>query len=243
MIRLSQLINHRGVCSRRQADRLIAQGMVKVNGEIAYLGQKVTEQDVILISDKPLRDNASKPWFILYHKPVGVVCTNALSVPNNLVHALQTAGFQCDEHWLAIGRLDKDSEGALLLTNQSQAAHALLHYQAQKSKEYIVTVNRSIDRDDIAALSGGIELDGQTTLPCEVYRLAPQIIMFRLVEGRHRQIRRMCQAIGCRVLRLQRVTFAGISLAGLSTGNYRKLEPQEVLQLTRLMGVNHESKA
>ena len=236
-IRLGQRISHLGYCSRRAADRLIAQGEVKVNGQVAVLGQKVTEKDVILISDKTLPNKRSQPWFILYHKPVGIVCSNAKTVANNLPTALKKSGFVCNEHWFAVGRLDKDSEGILLLTNYSEAAHALLHYQSQKNKEYIVTVDAKVSMEAIEVLRSGVKIGQTMTRPCDVFRLAEQVLMFRLVEGRHRQIRRMCQSVGLRVVRLQRISFAGLNVAGLAVGDFRKLATHEVEALKSVMGV------
>lgn len=234
-MRINQYLSHQGICSRRHADRLIRQGKVVVNGAVAAFGMDVSASDAILIENKPISIVPPPALYLLYHKPVGVVCTNADSVDNNLPKALADSGFELASHWFAVGRLDKESEGLLLITNQGAVAQALLHYKNKQAKQYIVTLDKAVSHQHLAQLSAGVQLGRERTLPCRVFRLAPQVIQFELVQGLNRQIRKMCQSLGFRVVRLQRVSFAGLSMQGLAAGEWRRLDAQEIAHIQRFV--------
>ncbi|QKI89686.1 pseudouridine synthase [Thiomicrorhabdus xiamenensis] len=232
-MRLNQYLSRYGVCSRRAADRLVRSGKVEVNGLPAELGMQVSEADQIRVAGRPVANFLPESWFVLYHKPRGVVCSKAHEVEGNLTQALIDAGLALPSHWLPIGRLDKDSEGLLLLTNQGQFADALLHKRQGKDKIYLVTVDKVVSEAQQRQLADGMLLGEQKTLPCSVSLLAPNILQIVLQQGLHRQIRRMCRQVGLQVLRLQRVEFAGLPLSGLASGQWRHLSEKEIDLLQR----------
>lgn len=232
VLRLNQYLSRYGVCSRRAADRLIRAGKVEVNGLVAELGMQVSETDHIRVAGRTVADRLPESWFVLYHKPRGIVCSKA-PVEGNLTQALIDAGLVLPSHWLPVGRLDKDSEGLLLLTNQGQFADALLNKRQGKDKAYLVTVDKTVSEKQQQQLAGGMLLGEHQTLPCSVCQLAPNIVQIVLRQGLHRQIRRMCRQVGLQVLRLQRVEFAGLPLSGLAPGQWCHLSEKEIDLLQR----------
>ena len=238
-MRINQFFSRQGVCSKRQADRWIASGRVVVDGKLAKVGMQISGTEKILIDNKPLATANIKPWFVLYYKPRGVVTSKA-DVAENLSDALLAAGLKLPQHWFPVGRLDKDSEGLLLLTNQGALADGLLKTGEQSApKRYLVTVDKTVELSQVEQLAAGVELPSrvqlQKTLPCKVSRLADNLLQFDLQQGLHRQIRRMCAVVSLRVERLLRIEFAGLTVNGLKAGQWRYLDLNEIQQLQKLI--------
>ena len=229
-IRINKYLSEAGVCSRREADRLIAEGRVTVEGVKAETGMKVTAESRILIDGKPIR-KPSAPVLIAVYKPPGVVTTSAEDEPNNIVTYV---GWP--ERIYPIGRLDKDSEGLILMTNQGDLAEAIAHARGRHEKEYLVTVDRAIDRAFVEKMSSGVRILNTTTRPCTVEKVSRFRFRIVLTQGLNRQIRRMCEALGYRVTELVRVRVMNISLNGLEIGHWRRVEGEEYEELLRELG-------
>ena len=218
-----------GVCSRRQADRLIAQQRVSVNQQLANVGMLISETDTVAV-DNEIIAIRPEPVYLLYYKPVGVVCTHKFSVKNSLAQTLDLP-----QRVFAVGRLDKDSEGLLLLTNQGDIVNKIMRAENKQAKVYRVWVDKPLSDEFIASMSSGVEILQQVTLPCEVERVSERLFKITLVQGLNRQIRRMCQALGYRVERLQRVQIMHLTTQGIEPGKYRHLHSAEVSQLHKFI--------
>ena len=232
-IRINKFFTEHGICSRREADRLIEAGRVTINDVVAKLGDHVRGGDVIA------RDGQVIPWgqtriYIKYHKPVGVTTTSEAHVPRNII---QEIGHP--ERIFPIGRLDKDSSGLILLTNDGDIVNEILRTEFGHEREYEVTVDRVYDRAALDRLAQGVVILGSKTKPCRVEPLGPKRFRIVLTEGRNRQIRRMCQAVGYRVVALHRVRIMHITLSGLPSGAWKPLTPHERAAL--LQGVGRPS--
>jgi 23S rRNA pseudouridine2604 synthase len=224
-MRINKYFSQRGVCSKRAADRLVLAGLVAVNGRPAKVGQQLDAQDVVLLNGQPLGERP-KPIYLLYHKPVGVVCTNDQSVPGNLVDALQYP-----QRLFAVGRLDKASEGLLLLTNDGAIFNPMLRPEQGHEKEYLVTVDKPITPAFVSAMSAGVPILQTITLPCAVTQLSRHVFNIVLTQGLNRQIRRMCEFFGYRVEKLQRTRIMHLQIDDLAANQYRDLSHQERLTL------------
>ena len=224
-IRINKFFTEHGICSRREADRLIETGRVTINNLVAKLGDQVSASDVIA------RDGEVIPWgqvriYIKYHKPVGVTTTSEAHVPRNII---QEIGHP--ERIFPIGRLDKDSSGLILLTNDGDIVNQILRTEFGHEREYEVMVDRPYDQAALDRLAAGVVILGSRTKPCRVERLGPRRFRIVLTEGRNRQIRRMCQAVGYRVVVLHRVRIMHLTLAGLPSGAWKPLTPREQQEL------------
>ncbi len=222
-VRINRWLSMMGVCSRKQADRLIKNGVISVNNTPANLGMKINQKDLVKVAGKVI-DERPKAIFMLYHKPIGIVCTHAPEVKNGLHQVLQS---QLEQRVFAIGRLDKDSEGLLLLTNQGDVVNQMMQAEHKQEKEYIVTVDKNITDDFIKAMSEGVEIFGGKTLPCKVEKLSDREFRIILVQGLNLQIRRMCKALGYRVKALKRVRIMNLELGKLKSGEIRFLTTEE----------------
>ncbi len=229
-IRLNKAIAQSGVTSRRAADALIAEGRVSVNGAPAPIGQFVTPSDVIAIDGQPIRQGL-KRIYMAFNKPVGIECTTNRQVKDNIVDYI---GYH--ERIFPIGRLDKDSDGLILLTNDGDIVNPILRAAGAHEKEYIVTVNKPIDEQFIGAMAAGVKILGQRTLPCKVTKIGKNRFNIVLVQGLNRQIRRMAEALGYQVTSLRRVRVMNIKLAKLKVGSYRLLTAAELAGLKQLIG-------
>ena len=229
-IRINKYLSEAGVCSRREADRLIAEGRVTVEGLKAETGMKVTPESRILVDGKPVK-KPSAPVLIAVYKPPGVVTTSAEDEPNNIVTYV---GWP--ERIYPIGRLDKDSEGLILMTNQGDLAESIAHARGRHEKEYLVTVDRAVDRAFVEKMSSGVRILNTTTRPCTVEKVSRFRFRIILTQGLNRQIRRMCEALGYRVTELVRVRVMNISLNGLEIGHWRRIEGEEYEELLRELG-------
>ncbi|WP_273024443.1 23S rRNA pseudouridine(2604) synthase RluF [Rheinheimera sp.] len=225
LYRLNKFISDTGFCSRREADRLIENGNVTINGVIATVGTKVSEQDQVLIDGKPLKDKP-KCVYLAYHKPVGITCTTERHIQGNIVDAVRYP-----ERIFPIGRLDKPSEGLIFLTNDGDIVNKILRAGNAHEKEYIVTVNKPITERFIQQMSRGVPILDTVTLPCTVQQRSKQSFSIILTQGLNRQIRRMCEYLGYDVVTLKRNRIMHIRLAGLKPGQWRLLEDIEIKML------------
>lgn len=227
-MRLNKYLSESGACSRREADTLIAEGRVTVNGVPAVLGTQVNDgDDVRLDGDRVgAARKKSRPVYIALNKPVGITCTTERHVAGNIVDFVNHP-----ERVFPIGRLDKDSEGLILLTNDGDIVNEVLRAEHNHEKEYVVMVDRPFDDDFLAKLSSGVRLSDATTKPCRVTRVGAKVFRIVLTQGLNRQIRRMCEAFGYTVEALQRVRIMHLKLGELPLGRWRNLSEQEVAPL------------
>ena len=224
-MRLNKFISETGVCSRREADKWIEAGRVTLNGAPAQLGLKVAEHDEVRI-DGELIGAKKKPVYIALNKPVGITSTTESQIEDNIIDLVGHS-----ERIFPIGRLDKDSEGLILLTNNGDIVNEILRSENEHEKEYIVSVNRPITDLALGMLAAGVKIMGETTKPCKVARVDRETFRMILTQGLNRQIRRMCSALGYRVQRLQRVRIINIDLGTLRAGEWRYLTDSEVAVL------------
>ena len=199
---------------------------MRINGRVAVHGDSVEEGDRIELDGKPLRVREKKAVVLAYHKPAGIECTSDPRVPENIIQAVNYP-----ERIFHVGRLDKFSEGLILLTNRGELVNAILRAGHGHEKEYVVEIDRPISDRALARMRAGIELDGRKTLPAVAERLATRVFRLVLTEGRNRQIRRMCEALELGVRRLVRVRVMNIELGTLRPGRWRKLRPEELREL------------
>jgi len=229
-LRINKFFTHHGVCSRREADRLIESGRVTINLRVACLGDQVGPEDVVA------RDGQVIPWttaplYIKYHKPVGVTTTSESHVARNII-----AEIGHPERIFPIGRLDKDSSGLILLTNDGDIVNEILRTEHGHEREYEVSVDHPIDETFIERMAHGVVILNRPTKPSRIERLGPARFRIILTEGRNRQIRRMCQVIGYRVTQLHRVRIMHITIKGLLEGEWRELTEEEQSSLLRAVG-------
>ncbi|MBM5810861.1 MAG: pseudouridine synthase [Gammaproteobacteria bacterium] len=229
-MRLNKHISETGLCSRREADAWIAAGRVTVNGRAAAVGTQVAPGDVVLVDGQPL-GQARKDVFIALHKPAGITCTTESDVPGNIVEFVGHS-----ERIFPIGRLDKDSEGLILLTNNGDAVNEVLRAEHGHEREYLVTTEHPVSDVFLAMMAAGVRIGGQRTLPCQVTRTGPAAFRIVLTQGLNRQIRRMCSALGHRVRMLRRVRIMHIRLGSLQRGQWRPLTAAELRPLLELAG-------
>jgi 23S rRNA pseudouridine2604 synthase len=235
-MRLNKFISETGVCSRREADAWIEAGRVTVNGEVAVLGTQVQANDAVCVDGKPVGE-AKRHVYIALNKPPGITCTTERYVAGNIVDFV---GHR--ERIFPIGRLDKDSEGLILLTNNGDIVNEILRAENQHEKEYLVTVDRPVTEIFLNGMASGVRILGTVTKPCKVSRLDRCTFKIILTQGLNRQIRRMCSFFGYKVVRLQRVRVINITLAGLAPGRWRTLQPEEVRGLRGPQGRSSESR-
>ena len=223
--RINKYIASSGLCSRREADRLIEEGRVTVNGIVAESGMQVCGDDVVLVDGKNIIPETNDVY-IAFNKPLGVTCTTDSRDPSNIIDYI---GFP--ERIFPIGRLDKNSSGLILLTNDGSIVNTLLRAENNHEKEYQVTVDRPYDDKFIKEMQSGIPVLGQITLPCTITRVSARVFRIILHQGLNRQIRRMCEYEGYKVVKLRRIRFMNINLGTLGTGQWRYLTAKEVNEL------------
>ncbi|MBQ4875894.1 23S rRNA pseudouridine(2604) synthase RluF [Pseudoalteromonas luteoviolacea] len=223
--RLNKYISETGFCSRREADTLISDGRVSVNGQIAEMGLKVTDADTILVDNKPLKSKP-KRVYIAYNKPVGVTCTTERKIRSNIVNAINYP-----ERIFPIGRLDRPSEGLIFLTNEGDIVNKILRAGNNHEKEYIVTVDKVIDDKFIHGMRSGVPILGTVTKKCFVKKTGPKKFTITLTQGLNRQIRRMCEHFGYEVQTLKRVRIMNVNLNGLRAGEWRHLSEKEMAEI------------
>lgn len=237
-IRLQKFLSEAGVASRRKAEEMIRNGSVKVNGAIAQIGDSVDpKKDTVLVKGKKVMTQRTMRY-ILLNKPRGYVTTTDDDLGRKCVLELVK---DVKERIYPVGRLDRVSEGALILTNDGAFANAMMHPSKHVPKTYRVTVRPGITPEQVDILSTGVELDGRLTAPCDVYVISKEegraVLEIVLYEGRNRQIRRMCESLNLEVARLRRTAVGPIKLGMLQTGEWRDLTPQEVETLFKAAGI------
>ena len=229
--RINKYLSEVGFCSRRVADRLIEEGKVSINGEITEIGSKVKEGDQVEVEgQKIINPTKQKNIYLAFNKPTGIVCTTDRRVePNNIIDFIKYP-----KRIFPIGRLDKPSEGLIFLTNDGDIVNKILRSKNNHEKEYIVSVNRPINKDFIQSMSNGVEILDTITKNCFVKQLGQKKFKIILTQGLNRQIRRMCESLGYRVKSLKRVRIMNIKL-DVPTGKYREFTKEELIELNRLL--------
>ena len=224
-MRINKYISEAGLCSRREADEWIAAGRISVNGVTAVLGTRIAPGDEVRVDGELLRARPERVYLAL-NKPVGVECTTNRSVPGNIVDFV---GYH--ERIFPVGRLDKDSEGLILLTNDGDIVNTILRSQNEHEKEYIVSVDRPLTAEFLDGMARGVPVLGRTTKPCRLWQVGRNTFHIVLTQGLNRQIRRMCEHFGYTVRRLQRIRIMQIELGTLAAGKWRRLRPDEISTL------------
>ena len=227
-MRLNKFLSETGLCSRREADQWIEAGRVSVNGTVAQLGTQVIEGDAVLLDGKPLGTKPQRVYLAL-NKPIGIECTTDRSVPDNIVDFVRHS-----ERVFPIGRLDKDSEGLILLTNDGDIVNRVLRAEHEHEKEYIVSVDRPLTPEFLEGMASGVPILDTVTNPCRVTQVGRNTFRIVLTQGLNRQIRRMCEHFDYTVRRLQRVRIMHIQLGNLPVGKWRNLTTAEVQPLLPL---------
>ena len=224
-ISLNKFISQTGICSRREADKWIEAGRVKINGVIAQKGNRVATKDKVTVDGKSLK-NKPKQIYLALHKPPGITCTTDLKDKTNIIDFINHP-----KRIFPIGRLDKPSTGLILLTNDGDIVNDILRVENNHEKEYIVTVNRPITQQFIKRMSNGIPILGTKTKKCVVERRGKMGFKIILTQGLNRQIRRMCEFLDYRVITLKRVRIMNIHLGNLKVGKWRNLSVDEFREL------------
>ena len=229
--RINKYLSEVGFCSRRAADRLIEEGKVTINGKISKMGIKVEEGDQVEVEGQRIKKSTKqKNIYLAFNKPVGIVCTTNRSVePYNVIDFINYP-----TRIFPIGRLDKPSEGLIFLTNDGDIVNKILRARNNHEKEYIVSVNRPINRDFIQKMSNGVEILDTITKNCFVKKLGPKKFKIILTQGLNRQIRRMCESLGYRVQSLKRVRIMNIKL-DVPIGKFREFTTEELFELNLLL--------
>lgn len=227
-MRLNKYLSESGACSRREADDYISEGRVTVNGQVAMLGTQVNDGDDVRLDGDRVGQarKKSKPVYIALNKPVGITCTTERHVAGNIVDFVNH-----NERVFPIGRLDKDSEGLILLTNDGDIVNEVLRSENQHDKEYIVGIDGPVTPEFVQHMERGVRLSDATTRPCKVRKLGSKVFAITLQQGLNRQIRRMCEVLGYTVTSLQRIRIMHIRLGELPLGRWRQLSPQEIAPL------------
>lgn len=228
-IRINKYLSEQGFCSRRAADKLIEQERVTINGKVPEMGTKVMPDDQVAVDGEAISKKKEKPVYLAFNKPVGIVCTTDTRVEkDNIIDFINYP-----TRIFPIGRLDKMSEGLIFLTNDGDIVNKILRSRNNHGKEYIVTVNRSIDDRFIQRMSSGIPILDTVTKECEVEQIGRKTFRIVLTQGLNRQIRRMCEYLDYRVTKLKRVRIMNVTL-DIPHGTYRDLTKEELQELDRL---------
>jgi 23S rRNA pseudouridine2604 synthase len=228
--RINKYLSEAGYCSRRAADKLIEEGRVTINGEVPLMGTKIVEGDVVKVDGKSVVKKDEKAVYLVLNKPRGIVCTTDTRVEkDNIIDFLNYP-----KRIFPIGRLDKASEGLILLTNDGDIVNKILRARNNHEKEYIVQVNKPIDKDFVKKMSQGVPILDTITRPCKVEQLSRVRFKIILTQGLNRQIRRMCEYLGYHVQQLKRVRIMNIHL-DLPNGKYREMTKEEFRELNNLL--------
>lgn len=226
-MRINKLLSNKGICSRKQASVLIEEKRVLVNGELCIQGQWVEEEDEIRIDNELIV--AREKVYILLNKPVGITCTVDPGVKDNIISFVNYP-----EYIFPVGRLDKDSQGLILLTNDGDLANEILASENVHEKEYIVRVDKPIDEAFVTGMSEGVMIKGVKTRPCKVKAITEDTFSIIMTQGLNRQIRRMSKSFGYTVVRLERVRILHIEIGDLAYGSWRMLSEDELKELQRV---------
>ncbi len=230
-IRLNKYISDSGLCSRREADRHIEQGKVFINGKRAFVGQQVTRNDKVTVNGHIIEAEGGKELvFLAFNKPVGITSTTEAEVRDNIIDYVNHS-----DRIFPIGRLDKDSQGLIFLTNNGDMVNKILRAGNKHEKEYLVTVDKPITAQFLQGMSAGVPLLGEMTKKCKVVEVSTFIFKITLIQGLNRQIRRMCEHFNFEVVKLERVRIMNISLANLPLGEWRQLTEQELAGIFKML--------
>jgi len=229
--RINKYLSEVGYCSRRRADKLIEEGKVTINGKLPEIGAKVLDGDLVVVDGQRIKKSTKQNnIYLAFNKPAGIVCTtNTRLEPDNIIDYIKYP-----VRIFPIGRLDKPSEGLIFLTNDGDIVNKILRARNNHEKEYIVSVNRPINRDFVQTMSNGVEILGTITKNCLVKQLGPKKFKIILTQGLNRQIRRMCETLDYRVISLKRVRIMNIKL-DVPTGRYREFTKGELIELNKLL--------
>ena len=231
--RINKYLSEVGYCSRRAADKLIEQGRVTINGEVPLMGTKIVKGDKVCVDGKAVSKSEEAAVYIVLNKPTGIVCTTDTKVEkNNIIDFINYP-----KRIFPIGRLDKASEGLILLTNDGDIVNKILRSRNNHEKEYIVHVDKKINADFVYKMSQGIPILETITRPCKVKKIGEYRFKIVLTQGLNRQIRRMCEYLGFRVIRLKRVRIMNIKL-DTNVGEYRNLSANELKELHQLLSTS-----
>ena len=228
-IQINKYISNSGFCSRREAEKLIEQARVTINDEMVLLTARVFPGDVVAIDGEKIK-NKQKPIYIALNKPVGVTSTTDETDKSNIIRFMNHP-----KRIFPVGRLDKDSEGLILLTNDGDIVNKILRAGNNNEKEYVVSVDKELTQEMIRQMGNGVKILGERTKPCYIRQEAPRRFRIILKQGLNRQIRRMCAEFGYKVKDLKRIRIMHIQLGNLAVGKWRYLTPAEIEQLDRLL--------
>lgn len=223
-MRINKLLSNYGYCSRKEVSRLIEDKRIMVNGKFCEQGQWVEESDDILLDGEKVKKK--ERVYIALNKPRGIVCTSSREIKDNIIDFLNY-----EEYVFPVGRLDKDSEGLILMTNDGELANKILSSENYHEKEYIVTLDKDFDDDFIYKMSNGVNILGTVTRPCKLTRIDNNTFKIILTQGLNRQIRRMCKALGYNVIKLERIRIVSILSEGIEPGKWRELTKEEIEKL------------
>lgn len=224
-MRINKYLTYHGYCSRRQADVLIAAGRVRVNGEVVELGTQVADGSVVTVDNVTVTER-QRPLYIKLNKPPGIVCTSDPKEPDNVI-----AFVNHPERLFHVGRLDKFSSGLIFLTNDGEIVNRILRSQYGNEKEYVVKVDQPFDQQFLKAMGQGVPILEEMTHPCAVRRLGPRTFQIILKQGRNRQIRRMVESLGYRVVDLKRIRIMHVRMGDMKVGEWREFTPEETEEL------------
>lgn len=237
--RLNKYISESGLCSRRAADRYIEQGNVYINGKKAKVGDKVFFGDIITVNGQTIEPKeVENSILIAYNKPVGITSTTEAGVKSNIVDHVNHS-----ERVFPIGRLDKDSQGLIFLTNNGDLVNKILRAGNNHEKEYVVTVNKPVTESFLTGMSKGVPVLGVMTKKCKVTKEGPAIFKITLIQGLNRQIRRMCEHFGFEVVKLERVRIMNVSIKGIPLGEWRELTPEELTEIYNMVAKSSSDSA
>jgi 23S rRNA pseudouridine2604 synthase len=228
-MRINKYISETGFCSRRETDRLIEAKRITINGSICEPGDTVWPGDIVLIDGNPIAEKGN-PVYLALNKPIGITCTAAKHIEGNIIDFVNYPG-----RIFPIGRLDKASEGLILLTNDGDIVNKIMRTEYNHEKEYIVTVDKPFTDSFIKGMACGVEIVGVKTKPCQVTRITDNVFRIILTQGLNRQIRRMTKVFGYKVIKLERIRIMNIKLDHLPRGQWRDLTREELEQLMGLL--------
>lgn len=228
--RINKYLSEVGFCSRRAADKLLEEGRIKINGKIPELGTKVSDEDIVEVDGKPIRENEDAPIYIAFNKPVGIVCTTDTKREiDNIIEYINHP-----KRIFPIGRLDKPSEGLILLTNDGDIVNKILRGKNNHEKEYLVRVDKPLNSKFLEKMRNGVPILDTITKKCEVERIDDMTFRIVLTQGLNRQIRRMCEFLGYEVKKLKRIRIMNIKL-DVALGKWRDLTPKELTDLNLML--------
>lgn len=228
-IRINKYISEKGLCSRREADELIRQGRVTINGVKAEMGSKVYPGDIVTLGGKSLKPK-DPPVYLAFNKPAGIVCTTDRKEKDNIVDYINYP-----RRIFPVGRLDKESEGLIFLTSDGDIVNKILRAGNNHEKEYIVTVDKPITEGFIESMAKGVRILGTVTKKCKTSHISKYVFRIILTEGMNRQIRRMCEVFGYEVVKLRRIRIMNVTLGPLQVGKWRHLTHDELKTINRLI--------